>query len=211
MDEISTVVKAPDISHSSESTIETVPLAKAASYYKRGIEPANRAIQSFLYDSPLIVHGSRAINAWLPSWLDRETKDWDILAKTDVEKLARILERKLDNRYGGDYFAVEAAVHPGTFRIRNKVTGEVIADLTLQERQVTFQSLRHIKYATLLDQENHILETLNDPSAAYRHRKDTEALQRIRLFKKIKKRKARQRRRRWDDDGYGALAGLTRL
>jgi hypothetical protein len=106
---------------------------------------------------------------------------------------------------------VEAAVHPGTFRIRNKVTGEVVADITLQERQVTFQSLRHIKYATLADQEQHILETLGDPSASFRHRKDTEALQRIRLFKQHKKRKAIQRRNKRDEDGYGALAGLTRL
>jgi hypothetical protein len=52
--------------------------------------------------------------------LDKDTKDWDIVASTtDSKTLAEKLERMLDKHYGGDFFGVEPAIHEGTFRIRS--------------------------------------------------------------------------------------------
>ncbi len=170
-------------------------LKEAAKYYSKGEEPANKALKTFLEDSPLIVHGGQALNAQLPSWLDKETKDWDIFAPKNAEKQAKELEKKLDKRYGADYFAVKTGKHPGTFRVYNKITGEVIADITLAEKTVEFKKIKDINYATLDYHEDHILDTLDDPTASFRHDKDRETLQRIQIHKRgMKPRKSKFRR-----------------
>lgn len=180
-------------------------LKKAETYYRKGEELANKAVLSFLRDSPLIVHGGQAINAYLPPWLDKETQDWDIFAPGNAKKQAEELEKKLDKRYGGDYFGTEPALHPGTFRIRNKVTGDVIADITLKEGEIEFKKIKGINYATLDYHEEHILGMLDNPETAFRHKKDSETLQRIKIFKKAKKRRARKQRQ---DNDYLSLSGI---
>ena len=186
----------------------SLSLKEAESYYRKGLSPANDAIRAFLKDSPLIVYGARAINAHLPDWLDRETKDWDMLTPDNAEKQATTLEKKLDKRYGGDFFAVEPAVHEGTFRIRNRVTGEVVADVTLKEKEVEFKRIKGINYANLGYHEQHILETLDDPQASYRHWKDREALQRIKIFKAAKAKRAKRKPRTSGEDEWGFMYGL---
>ena len=197
------MVEKPKPAPAIEITEES--LKKAETYYRKGEELAERAILSFLRDSPLIVHGGRATNAYLPPWLDRETQDWDIFTPSNAKKQAEELERKLDKRYDGDYFGTEPALHPGTFRIRNKVTGDVIADITLSDRTIAFKKIKGINYATLDYHEDHILETLDNPETAFRHKKDSETLQRIKIYRKMKKRRVQRRRR---DDDYLSLSGI---
>jgi len=180
--------------YTDEKTEEMTDLEKAEQFYRQDTAPAHNAIREFIKDSPMIVHGGRAINAQLPDWLDRETKDWDIFTKSDAESRALELEGKLDKRYGGDFFSVEPAVHPDTFRVRMKVTGDVIADITLKEKRVAFRNIEGINYATLGYHERRIRQTLVDPEKAFRHRKDSETLQRIKIFKRVS-RKAGGRRR----------------
>ena len=171
-----------------------VDLKMAENYYRIGREKADRAIKEFIKDCKLIVHGGKSVNAFLPDWLERETKDWDVFAKKDAEKYAKELEEKLDKRYGEDFFAVESAVHEGTYRIRNKVTGDVVADITLQDKAVDFKSVGGIRYATLEYHENKIAKDLDDPEKEFRHRKDTETLQRIQIYKKVKRHKDKKGR-----------------
>lgn len=180
----------------------------AEKYYRTGHEPAERAIKKFVKDCGLVVHGGKALNAHLPEWLDRETKDWDVFAKKDAGEYASELEKKLDKRYGGDYFLVEAGVHPGTYRVRNKVTGDVVADITLQKKEIDFKNIQGINYATLEYHEDKIKETLANPDVKYRHKRDAATLQRIKLFRATKGRRPKSKKRRSHKDNTTYLGGM---
>jgi len=165
-------------------------------YYRKEPIATEKAILAFLRDSrnpEMVVFGSQALNAHFPPWLDKETKDWDIVAGVATEegsgKLARRLERKLDRRYGGDFFKVEPAIHPGTFRIRSKVTGVVVADVSLKDREIKFRRIQGVNYATLDWLEDEAERLIADPDAKFRRSKDMDNLQRIRVYKRLKKRR----------------------
>jgi len=166
-------------------------------YYRKEPEATRRAVLAFLRDTrnpSMVVFGARALNVHLPSWLDKETKDWDILSASDAEGMANKLEHMLDKRYGGDFFGVEPAVHPGTFRIRAKVTGIVVTDVSFKDRDIRFKRIKGINYATLEWLEEDVKKTIANPEAEYRRAKDTDTLQRIKVFKKTR-RKTRGRSR----------------
>lgn len=179
------------------------------SYYRKDPKATETAIRAFLKDSSprKIVYGTRAINAYLPDWLDRETKDWDIFVEgnaKDAKEQAHILEKMLDEKYGADYFAVEPAIHDGTFRVRSKVTGEVVADVSLRDREVSFHKIRGVNYADLDYAEESAERVLDTPEAAYRHSKDQDTLQRIGVHRDIEKR----RKKRKERDAGNALSML---
>jgi hypothetical protein len=147
----------------------------------------------------MIVYGSKAINAHLPDWLDKETGDWDIFSPADPKVLASKLEAKLDRHYGGNFFRVEPAIHPGTFRIKSNVTGQVVADVSLKDRTVSFKRIAGINYASLDWLEKEAKETLADPDDKFRWHKDRDTLQRIQVFKKAKRRRVSPKEQYIDD------------
>ena len=164
-------------------------------YYRREPEALKKAVMSFLRDShnpQTIVFGSQALNAHFPDWLDKDTKDWDIVASTtDPKTLAEKLERMLDRQYGGDFFGVEPAIHEGTFRIRSKVTGVVVADVSLKDREIKFKQIKGINYASLDWLEGEAERLIARPDAEFRRAKDKDNLQRIKVYKRYKKRAGR--------------------
>lgn len=170
-------------------------------YYRKEPRATEKAILAFLHDTRnphMIVFGAKAVNAHLPEWLDKETKDWDVVSVGDAKGLADKLESMLDQRYGGDYFGVEPAIHPGTFRIKSKVTGVVVADISLKDREIAFKRVKGVNYATLGWLEEEAERLVNDPDAKFRRSKDTDTLQRIRVFRKSR-RKAKSRVSRYVD------------
>jgi len=165
--------------------------AKLESYYKREPEATEKAIRDFLHDSRnshMVVYGAKALNAQLPDWLDKETRDWDIFTAGNAKEIADKLEHKLDKRYGGDFFSVEPAIHPGTFRIRSKVTGAIVADVSLKDREIEFSRIEGINYVTLDWLEKEAERLLADPETAFRRSKDRDTLQRIGVFKRHRRR-----------------------
>jgi len=167
------------------------PETKLESYYKKEPEATEKAIRAFLRDSSnphMVVYGAKALNAHLPDWLDKETRDWDIFTAGSAREVADKLEHKLDKRYGGDFFSVEPALHPGTFRIRSRVTGAVVADVSLKDREIEFGSVEGINYVTLDWLEKEAERLLDDPETAFRRSKDRDTLQRIKVFKRHRKR-----------------------
>jgi len=174
------------------------------SYYRREPKATNKAILAFLRDSSnpqMIVFGTKAINAYLPDWLDKETKDWDVVSVGDSKKLADKLEGMLDRQYGNDFFSVESAIHPGTFRIRSKVTGVVVADISLKDRNIDFKRIKGVNYATLDWLEKEAERLIADPEAKFRRPKDTDTLRRIRVHRTHKKRQ-RSRSSRYIDGSH---------
>lgn len=138
-----------------------------------------------------IVYGARSVNVRLPDFLQKYTEDWDIYSK-NAEQTAKEIEKDLDKYFGGNYFEVKPAKHEGTFKVISRVTERGVADITLPEKVIKYDTIRGIKYATLDEQVINIKKTLADPASQFRHRKDRETLQRIKLSKKIKKTKKRK-------------------
>jgi len=162
---------------------------QAEKYYKKKGE-AHQVIKKNIKKQGHIVYGERALNTHLPSHLDRHTEDWDVFTKTP-KKTARRVERKLDKKYGGDYFYVEPARHKGTYKVKSRVTRMGVADYTKLENKVPHKTIKGVKYVKLRWVKQHIKKTLKDPKAYYRHDKDKEALQRIKIYETLKKKKAK--------------------
>lgn len=134
-----------------------------------------------------ILYGARATNIYLPPHLDADTRDFDIYSKTP-KKSAKELERELDRKFGGDYFEVKPAEHKGTFKVVSKVTGSGVADFTKQEKGVAYKiSLDRIRYANLQHIKKKLMAILKDPSKKFRHQKDRETLQRIKVYERFYK------------------------
>jgi orotate phosphoribosyltransferase-like protein len=90
---------------------------------------------------------------------------------------------------------VEPAQHEGTFKVRSRVTGTGVADITLKDKNVDFDVIKGINYSTLDFQEGEAQRILDNPEFRFRHNKDRDTLQRIEVFKQAqKKRKSRKSR-----------------
>ena len=159
-------------------------------YYKHKNEK-NKIIREDIKRKGYIVHGARAINAHLPTYLDVHTEDYDVFT-TKPKRAATVVERRLDKHYGGNYFRTEPAEHEGTFKVRSNVTEKTAADYTKPDRKVDYKEVRGVKYATLQHHKNKIKESLSNKRNEFRHKKDLEALQRIKLYESKLKAHRRQ-------------------
>ncbi len=130
-----------------------------------------------------IIYGAQASNIQLPPHLRKHTEDFDIFTKKS-KKEAEETEKKLDKAYGGDYFKVKQAKHPGTYKVKSNVTGRTVADYTSQGKKPKFKKILGTKYATLDSIKRKIGQTLRDEAQEFRHDKDKETLQRIKLHEK---------------------------
>lgn len=140
-----------------------------------------------------IVFGARASNAIFPQFLDRPTEDFDVYSETP-KKTARRVEKKLDKKFGGDFFLMRPAAHPGTFKVVSKVTKRGVADYSKPDRKITHKTIAGVRYAKLIHQKENIAKSLADPASKFRHDKDRETLERIRIFEEQRKKKRQSRR-----------------
>lgn len=161
-------------------------------YYKKR-NRINRLVAENIKKRGHVVFGARAINAHLPSHLDRHTEDFDLYSKTP-RKSARRLERKLDDRFNGNFFRVEPAKHPGTTKVVSNVTERGIADFSSPAEPVSFIKKSGTNVITLQQVKKNIHKSLRNPEAEYRRAKDREAMQRINLYERElqKKRKLKE-------------------
>lgn len=140
-----------------------------------------------------IVHGARALNVFFPPFLDRPTEDYDIFSSTP-RKTAEKIEKRLDRRFGGDFFRTEKAGFPGTVKVKSNVTEQTIADYTDPKREIPHTKRKGIKYANFKHFKKRIKESLADPRNRFRHAKDKETLRRIKLTEKLRSQKRRRSR-----------------
>ncbi len=139
-------------------------------------------------DDKEIIYGARALNKRFPSFLDRHTEDFDIYS-THPRKDARQAEHKLDKAFGGDFFFVKQAMHPGTFKVVAHANQVGYADYTKPDKNIPFDRIGNKKYVKLSHVKSHIKKTLKDPEAKYRWDKDKDALNRILIYEKKKGRR----------------------
>jgi len=160
-------------------------------YYKGAATgEVDRTVKRFLKGKPEVVYGARSVNQRLPDYLEKFTEDWDVYSHTAKES-AKELEKLLDEQFGGDYFEVRPAKHEGTFKVVSKVTMRGVADITIPERTISYQTIDGINYATLEEQVVAIERALSAPEFRFRWDRDKEALQRIELFEEYHKPKRR--------------------
>lgn len=139
-------------------------------------------------DKHEIIYGARAINKQVPKHLRKHTEDYDIYSKTP-RRDARQTERALDKKFGGDFFSVKPAVHPGTYRVNSNINKVTYADYTDYKDKIPFKTIQGKKYVDLEYIKKGIRKTLKDDTAKFRHEKDRDALRRIQAGEKAKKRK----------------------
>ncbi len=138
-----------------------------------------------------IVHGARALNEFFPSFLDRPTEDYDVFSSTP-KRTAEKIEKRLDSRFGGDFFRTEPAMFPGTVKVKSNVTERTVADYTNPKREIKHTKRRGIKYANFNHFKKRINESLKDPKNRFRHDKDRETLRRIKLTEKLRTKKRKR-------------------
>jgi hypothetical protein len=145
-----------------------------------------------------VIYGQRAINVQLPFKLRVYTEDYDIFAK-NPRKEAIEVEKALDKFFGGNYFIVKPAKHSGTFRIVSVVDGKIYADYTKVSTGIPYTIINGKKYITLNYAIKEKTKILKNPRAKFRHAKDRDALNRIKLAQKIRQRRTVFPRRRYLD------------
>jgi len=161
-----------------------ISLKKTKHYHKH-----RRTIPNIIrsrIDEHEIVYGARALNKRFPPYLDKYTEDYDIYTP-HPKRDAHETEQALDKRFGGDFFYVEPARHPNTFRVKSHTDGSVAADYTKPEQKIPYDMIGDVKYVKLGFVKKHIHKTLRDPEASYRHQKDLDVLNRIKLYERMKK------------------------
>jgi len=161
-------------------------LRKKDKYYKKRslISPT---INSFLKKSKGILYGSTAVNFYTPPHLDAVPGDYDVYSQSP-KKSARKVERKLDKKFGGDYFEVQKAKYPRTWKVRSNVTNKTVADFTKPETKIPHNITKSgIRYAKLSYLKKKYKAILKDKEEEYRWDKTKEALQRIRIYEKLYK------------------------
>lgn len=140
-----------------------------------------------------IVHGARALNKIFPPFLDTPTDDYDLFSKTPRDT-ARRVERRLDKKFGGDFFRVKKGESPTTHKIKSNVTNRTVADYTKPRRPIPNKKIGGVKYASVEHFKRQAKESLENPENEFRHDKDREQLTRIEVFENVKKRKLKKKR-----------------
>ena len=141
-----------------------------------------------------IIFGARSLNAHFPKFLDKPTVDYDILVEErNPKKVATRLEKKLDKKFKGNFFIVEKAKHGGTYKVKRILGKEGIIDISKAEGKVPTDKIRGVRYSKLSFEKEKIKQSLADPQSKFRHDKDRERLERIRIFESLKKKKFRRK------------------
>ncbi len=149
------------------------------SYYRNKVLAKQLILQDAAEDGH-IVFGAQASNIQLPPHLQKHTEDFDVFTKNS-EKEAKQMEKKLDKKFGGDYFRVEKARHKGTHKVKSNVTGRTVADYSSQGKKPNTKMILGVRYADLPSIKRKLNKTLRDEASSFRHDKDRETLQRIKL------------------------------
>ena len=138
-----------------------------------------------------IIYGARAAKKQI-GFVARPTQDYDILSPRP-RRSARKLERNLDKQAGRDIYYMKPAMHPGTFKVKSKgfdgkkntPDDKEVADFTKPNRKYKTKTIEGIRYVTLAEIKKDKRTALADKQFAFRHAKDQEDLDRIKLAKEM--------------------------
>ena len=134
------------------------------------------------------IYGARSIQAQIGIF-SRYTEDWDILS-SNPKKSAMKTEKKFDSIWGGNQYFVKPAQHPGTYKVMSKgMDGKKntkddfgVVDYTgYPKPKPPVKIINGIRYRTLTQEKKAKIKALKDKAYAFRHQKDREDLNRVKL------------------------------
>jgi len=140
-----------------------------------------------------IIYGARSIMKQVPTFVRRETEDYDVYSKRPLRSAKR-LERKLDKQAKCDYYYVKPAQHKGTYKVmdrgknlKDKSDNRGVADFTLMPKpKPKTIKIKGTNYTRLNVERKAKRSALKDKTQKFRHEKDRDDLRRIkqkRLFR----------------------------
>jgi len=133
-----------------------------------------------------VIYGERAVQIHVPKQLHRHTTDVDIFTPTPYVD-AMEAERALDKKIGRDLFYVDKGQHEGTWRVKSKTNDESVADYTKPDKKMPpHKKIKGHNYVTINYIQKHNKETLSDPMSRFRHKKDQDTLNRIKIARRKK-------------------------
>ena len=102
---------------------------------------------------------------------------------------AKIMEAKLDKKFGGDYFDTVQGSYPHVKKVISNVTKEEVCDFVPmpEAKPKIKKSYDGVHYAGLKYLKKKFKEAVNDPTQEFRHKKDMASLQRIKIYEKFHK------------------------
>lgn len=124
-----------------------------------------------------IIYGARATNRQLPTYLNKETKDYDILTK-NPKKSANELAKEIE-KYTSKKAVVTKATHKGTYKV--KVDNEPIVDYTQLKRRYPTKLVLANKYKSLSSIKKSLQKSVKKKSNEFRREKDLDTLNRIKI------------------------------
>lgn len=151
-------------------------------YYKNKALAKEIILQDASVDKH-VIYGEQAVKAHLPSHLHRYTEDYDIFAKNPKAE-AKQMEKKLDKIYGGNYFRTKKGAHKGTHKVISNVTNKTVVDYTKEPKKLNSVQIGGNLFVGINAIKKQLKKTLKDEASSFRHDKDFETLQRIKLGEK---------------------------
>lgn len=154
---------------------------------------AERVIVNQAKKERSIIYGARSIQKHIGVF-SRGTRDYDILSDKPKQSAKRT-ERNLDRIYRGNMFYTKPAMHKGTWKVMavgkdNKPKtkdDEGIVDYTEMPRpRPPFKVYNGVRYRTLAEEKKAKLKSLREKEMAFRHAKDREDYNRIKLATRLK-------------------------
>lgn len=134
-----------------------------------------------------IIYGEHSLMVRMPGHLKRHTDDIDVMSPTPLKDAVQA-EKKLDKFFGGDFFYVKKAEHLGTYKVVAKANEQGYADFTKMPHNMPSETIGSYRYSTIRTEKLNRMRSLRDDSFKFRHGKDRDALNRIRILEKLNKR-----------------------
>lgn len=151
----------------------------------KSIGTTDRVIKEDARKNKLTIYGMRSVEKQAPTLLfGRTTEDYDIYSKTP-KKAARRVERKLDRRYGGDFFYTKPAKHPGTHKVMSHIGDAEVADYSKQKQKRRTVQIQRNRYTHLNESIKDKRASLADPAYKFRHEKDRADLKIMLIWKRL--------------------------
>lgn len=135
-----------------------------------------------------VIYGAQSIRKQIGIF-GRGTFDYDILAKKPKQS-ANKTEKIFDKITRGDNYYVKPAQHPGTYKVMNKgwdskkgTEDDVgVVDYTQMPKPIPrTKTINGVRYRVISEERKAKLKALRDKAYAFRHKKDKEDYDRIKL------------------------------
>ena len=154
--------------------------------FLRNKKKVSKTILKILRKEDATIFGAKSVNVQVKPHLRSPTEDFDIFVKGNPKQTARRIERRLDKKFGGNFFKVEEGKFEGVFKVKSRLSGKGLIDIQKQKEKVGIVKRKGNKFANLEFQKKKIKESLANPEAEFRRDKDKFSRLRIKLNTRAK-------------------------